>query len=81
VLDGKCGGKLAFAKWSYQNMLVWAQIESREVSESLDGIPTVEGLTTFRPAVRAASCPSSLLQAAASSKVTVASWPMSEMTG
>jgi len=45
ALDGKCGGKLAFAKWSYPNTLVWAQIESREASESLDGIPAVEGLT------------------------------------
>ncbi len=45
VLNERYGGKLAFAKWSNQNMLVWAQMESKEAWENLDVILAVDGLT------------------------------------
>ncbi len=39
------GGKLAFAKWSNANMLVFGQIESKAGWDNLDDILKVEGLT------------------------------------
>lgn len=45
TLDDKYGGKLGFAKWANQNMLVWAQIESKKASDNLEEILAVPGLT------------------------------------
>lgn len=45
VLEEKYGGKLAFAKWSNQNMIVVAQIEAKEAYDNLDGILSVKGLS------------------------------------
>ncbi len=39
------GGKLAFAEWANENMLVFGQIESRAGWENLDDILRVAGLT------------------------------------
>ena len=44
-LNEAYGGKLSFAKWSNQNMLVWAQIESKKAHDNLDGILSVTGLS------------------------------------
>ena len=44
VLDEKYGGKLAFAKWSNENMIVSAQIESKRAYDNLDDILAVKGL-------------------------------------
>ena len=38
-------GKLNFSTWSNQNMLVIAQIESKDASENIDGILSVKGLS------------------------------------
>ena len=45
ILDQKYGGKLGFARWSNANMIVTAQIESKEAWDNLDDILAVEGLT------------------------------------
>jgi 4-hydroxy-2-oxoheptanedioate aldolase len=45
VLNEKYGGKLGFAKWSNQNMIVVAQIESKQAWDNLDDILAVKGLT------------------------------------
>jgi 4-hydroxy-2-oxoheptanedioate aldolase len=45
VLNEKYGGKLAFAKWANRNMIVVAQIESKQAYDNLDGILSVPGLT------------------------------------
>ncbi len=45
VLESKYGSKLAFAKWSNSNMLVFAQIESKQAWLNLDDILAVKGLT------------------------------------
>ncbi|MCC6178746.1 MAG: hypothetical protein IT305_25855 [Chloroflexi bacterium] len=41
------GGKLAFAQWSNQNMIVMAQIESKKAYDNLDAILAVPGLTAI----------------------------------
>ena len=38
-------GKLNFSTWSNQNMLVIAQIESKDASENIDDILSVKGLS------------------------------------
>ncbi len=45
TLKSKYGGKKGFAKWANENMLVIAQIESKQAWENLDDILKVEGLT------------------------------------
>jgi 4-hydroxy-2-oxoheptanedioate aldolase len=45
VLDEKYGGKLGFAKWSNDNMIVVAQIEDKKAWDNLDDILAVPGLT------------------------------------
>ena len=44
-LDEVYGGKLGFAKWSNANMIVVAQIESKDAWDNLDDILAVKGLT------------------------------------
>src|SRR5262245_38582606 len=44
-LNAKYGGKLDFAKWANRNMIVLAQIESKQAHDNLDGILAVPGLT------------------------------------
>lgn len=44
-LVAQYGGKLGFAKWSNANMIVVAQIESKQAWDNLDGILAVKGLT------------------------------------
>lgn len=44
-LDEVYGGKLGFAEWSNANMIVVAQIESKQAWDNLDDILAVEGLT------------------------------------
>jgi 2-keto-3-deoxy-L-rhamnonate aldolase RhmA len=44
-LSEKYGGKLGFAKWANQNMLVLAQIESKKAHANLERILSVPGLT------------------------------------
>ncbi len=44
-LDDVYGGKLGFAEWSNANMIVVAQIESKQAWDNLDDILAVEGLT------------------------------------
>jgi 2-keto-3-deoxy-L-rhamnonate aldolase RhmA len=44
-LNEKYSGKLGFAQWTNQNMLVLAQIESKQAHDNLDGILSVPGLT------------------------------------
>lgn len=43
-LNEKFGGKLGFAKWTNENMIVSAQIESKTAYENLDAILAVKGL-------------------------------------
>lgn len=45
VLTAKYGGKLGFARWTNQNMIVLAQIESKTAFDHLDEILSVPGLT------------------------------------
>jgi 4-hydroxy-2-oxoheptanedioate aldolase len=45
VLNAKYSGKLGFAQWTNQNMIVLAQIESKQAHDNLDGILSVPGLT------------------------------------
>jgi 4-hydroxy-2-oxoheptanedioate aldolase len=45
VLTEQYGGKLGFAMWTNQNMLVLAQIESKQAHDNLEGILAVRGLT------------------------------------
>ena len=45
VLDEKYGGKLGFAKWSNDNMIVVAQIEDKKAWDNLDDILAVPGLS------------------------------------
>jgi len=45
LLTEKYGGKLGFAKWSNDNMIVVAQIEDKKAWENLDDILAVPGLT------------------------------------
>lgn len=44
-LDEVYGGKLGFAEWSNANMIVVAQIESKQAWDNLDDILAVKGLT------------------------------------
>ncbi len=44
-LDAQYGGKLGFAEWSNANMIVVAQIESKQAWDNLDDILAVKGLT------------------------------------
>jgi 4-hydroxy-2-oxoheptanedioate aldolase len=44
-LTEKYGGRLGFAKWANQNMIVIAQIESKKAHDNLEGILSVLGLT------------------------------------
>jgi 4-hydroxy-2-oxoheptanedioate aldolase len=44
-LQEQYGGKLGFAKWANQNMIVLAQIESKTAHDNLDSILSVPGLT------------------------------------
>jgi len=44
-LNETYGGKLGFARWSNRNMIVLAQIESKQAHDNLDGILSVRGLT------------------------------------
>src|SRR6266446_1649068 len=44
-LNAKYSGKLGFAQWSNRNMIVLAQIESKQAHDNLDGILSVPGLT------------------------------------
>ena len=44
-LQEKYSGKLGFAKWANSNMIVVAQIESKQAHDNLDGILSVQGLT------------------------------------
>jgi 2-keto-3-deoxy-L-rhamnonate aldolase RhmA len=44
-LTEKYGGKLGFARWANQNMIVIAQIESKQAHDNLEGILSVSGLT------------------------------------
>lgn len=46
-LNAKHGGKLGFAKWSNENMLVMAQIESKIAYGNLDAILAVKGLSAI----------------------------------
>ena len=43
-LNEKFGGKLGFAKWTNENMIVSAQIESKTAYDNLDAILAVKGL-------------------------------------
>lgn len=43
-LNARYGGKLAFATWANENMIVSAQIESKKAYENLDAILAVPGL-------------------------------------
>jgi 4-hydroxy-2-oxoheptanedioate aldolase len=43
-LNEKFGGKLGFAKWTNENMIVSAQIESKTAHANLDAILAVKGL-------------------------------------
>jgi 2-keto-3-deoxy-L-rhamnonate aldolase RhmA len=45
VLTAQYGGKLGFATWTNRNMIVLAQIESKQAHENLGGILAVPGLT------------------------------------
>jgi len=45
LLTEKYGGKLGFAKWSNDNMIVVAQIEDKKAWDNLDDILAVPGLT------------------------------------
>ena len=45
VLNEKYSGKLGFATWTNRNMIVLAQIESKQAHDNLDGILSVPGLT------------------------------------
>jgi len=45
VLNEKYSGKLGFAKWTNRNMVVLAQIETKQAHDNLAGILTVPGLT------------------------------------
>jgi 4-hydroxy-2-oxoheptanedioate aldolase len=45
ALQERYGGKLDFATWANQNMIVMAQIESQTAHNNLDGILSVPGLT------------------------------------
>jgi 2-keto-3-deoxy-L-rhamnonate aldolase RhmA len=45
LLNEKYSGKLGFAQWTNRNMLVLAQIESKQAHDNLDGILSVPGLT------------------------------------
>jgi 4-hydroxy-2-oxoheptanedioate aldolase len=45
ALNEKYGGKLGFARWANRNMIVLAQIESKQAHDNLDGILAVPGLT------------------------------------
>jgi len=45
ALNEKYDGKLGFAKWANRNMIVLAQIESKQACDNLDGILAVPGLT------------------------------------
>jgi 4-hydroxy-2-oxoheptanedioate aldolase len=44
-LNEKYSSKLGFAQWTNRNMLVLAQIESKQAHDNLDGILSVPGLT------------------------------------
>jgi 4-hydroxy-2-oxoheptanedioate aldolase len=44
-LTEKYGGKLGFAQWANRNMIVLAQIESKQAHDNLEGILSVRGLT------------------------------------
>jgi len=44
-LNAKYSGKLGFAQWTNRNMIVLAQIESKQAHDNLDGILSVPGLT------------------------------------
>lgn len=46
-LNEKFGGKLGFATWTNQNMVVSAQIESKTAYDNLDAILAVKGLTAI----------------------------------
>src|SRR5215510_6084350 len=45
LLNEKYSGKLGFAQWTNRNMIVLAQIESKQAHDNLDGILSVPGLT------------------------------------
>ncbi len=45
VLNEKYSGKLSFATWTNRNMIVLAQIETKQAHDNLDGILSVPGLT------------------------------------
>src|SRR5713101_3738435 len=45
VLNEKYSGKLGFATWASRNMIVLAQIESKQAHDNLEGILSVPGLT------------------------------------
>src|SRR5439155_2028299 len=45
ILNEKYSGKLGFAMWTNRNMLVLAQIETKQAHDNLDGILSVPGLT------------------------------------
>lgn len=45
ALQEKYGGKLGFATWTNKNMIVLAQIESKQACDNLSGILAVPGLT------------------------------------
>ena len=45
LLHEKYSGKLGFAQWTNRNMIVLAQIESKQAHDNLDGILSVPGLT------------------------------------
>ena len=44
VLNGQYSGKLGFATWTNRNMIVLAQIESKQAHDNLEGILSVPGL-------------------------------------
>ena len=56
VLLEKWGGKTAFMRWTNENMIVSAQIESKPGWDNLDDILSVPGLTSIAGGPNAVPC-------------------------